>query len=64
MIDLKMSEIDKEQLGQEYMDKFKERMKKLADEVLGDIYCNLMPHIEHDSWTNYRNYLNEGFATL
>ena len=39
-----------------------EKMKKVQEETLGEIYCELMPHIEHDSWTNYRNYLQEGFT--
>ena len=57
--------LDSEQMSkeaQEYIDLFKERMKKVADEVLGEVYCNLMPHIESDSWTNYRNYIRFGFS--
>jgi len=62
MQDLKYSEEEIAEQGQKYIDQFKEKMKKVADEVLGDIYSNLMPHIESDSWTNYRNYLQYGFS--
>ena len=40
--------------------KFKESLKKAADEAIGDLYCEIIPHIESDSWTNYRNFLMAG----
>lgn len=60
--DLKYSEEELGRLGQEFMDKFRDKMKKISEEVLGEIYSELMPHIQGESWTNYRNYLNEGFS--
>lgn len=60
--DLKYSEEELGRLGQEFMDKFRDKMKKISEEVLGEIYSELMPHIQGESWTNYRNYLNEGFT--
>lgn len=49
------------QAAQALIDRFKEQMRKAADEVLGDLYINIVPHIESDSWTNYRNAMMEGF---
>ena len=39
---------------------FKEKMKKIADDVLGELYVNIAPHIESDSWGNYRNVIMAG----
>jgi hypothetical protein len=39
---------------------FKERMKKVADETLGEIYTEIVPFIESDSWGNFRNQLMTG----
>jgi len=47
--------------AQELVDKFKEKMKKAADEVLGELYCDVAVHIESDSWSNFRNELMDGF---
>lgn len=51
--------------AQALMDKFKTKAKKvldeLLDEYLGQVYCELLPEIESDSWSNYRNQLMEGF---
>src|SRR5690242_17826126 len=50
--------------AQELMDKFKVKAKKviddLLDDYLGNVYINLLPEIESDSWTNYRNTLMDG----
>ena len=40
---------------------FKAKLKKAADETIGELYCNVMPYIETDSWTNFRNELMAGF---
>lgn len=48
--------------GEEYIAKFKNRFKSVAEEVLGQIYVDLMPHIENDSWQNYRNDLRSALA--
>lgn len=43
--------------AQGFLDSFKKRMSELADEILGEVYVNCMPHIETDTWTNYREFL-------
>lgn len=51
--------------AQDLMDKFKQDAKKvldnLLDDYLGNVYMNLLPEIESDSWVNYRNTLMDGF---
>jgi hypothetical protein len=46
--------------AQKLIDRFKENMMKIAEEVLGDLYCDVVVHIETDSWTNYRNKMMDG----
>lgn len=51
--------------AQMLMDKFKADAKKvldnLLDDYLGTVYTDLLPSIESDSWTNYRNKMMDGF---
>lgn len=47
--------------AQALVDKFKEQLKKAAEEVIGQLYCDVAVHIESDSWTNFRNALMDGF---
>jgi hypothetical protein len=47
--------------AQQLVERFKEQMKKAADEAISDLYCDIAVHIESDSWTNYRNKLMDGF---
>lgn len=47
--------------AQALIDKFKESLIKVADEAIGDFYCDVAVHIESDSWTNYRNEMMDGF---
>lgn len=47
--------------AQALVNRFKEDLKKAADEVIGSLYCDVAPNIESDSWTNYRNQMMEGF---
>ena len=53
------------QEAQKLMDAFKSRAKEtlseLLDEVCGDLYTDIIPHIGSDSWINYRNDLMGGF---
>lgn len=44
------------------VNKFKELFLKAADECMGDIYTDVITHIESDSWTNYRNFLMQGLT--
>lgn len=46
--------------AQALIDRFKEKMKKAADEVLGELYSDVVPFIESDSWQNFRNALMDG----
>lgn len=40
---------------------FKEKMRNACEEVLGQVYTDIVPHIESDSWVNFRNDLLAGF---
>lgn len=48
------------QEAQLLIDKFKDQLKKAADEVISDLYVDVVEHIESDSWTNFRNFLMSG----
>jgi hypothetical protein len=48
--------------AQMLIDTFKEEMKKAADGIIGDLYCDVAYHIESDSWTNYKNHLLNGLC--
>lgn len=37
------------------------KLSKAADEAISDLYCNIMPYIQSDSWSNFRNQLMNGF---
>ena len=47
--------------AQKIMDSFKQKLKKLMDEVLSDLYTDVSYYVESDHWTNYRNALMDGF---
>ncbi len=47
--------------AQELINSFKGKLKSAAEEVIGDLYCNIIPDIESDSWTNFRNDMMDGF---
>lgn len=47
--------------AQKLIDKFKDQLKRIADDVIGDLYCDVAVHIESDSWMNFRNDLMAGF---
>lgn len=40
---------------------FKEKMKRAAQDALGEIYTEISAYIESDSWTNFRNTMLNGF---
>jgi hypothetical protein len=46
--------------AQKLIDRFKEKMLETAEDVLGNLYCDVAVHIETDSWTNYRNKMMDG----
>ena len=43
------------------IERFKQAMRKAAEDVIGDLYADVMPYIESDAWTNFRNELLDGF---
>ena len=43
--------------AQEFIDKFRLKMKDISEEILGEIYVNIGPYIETDQWVNYREAL-------
>lgn len=47
--------------AQKIMDSFKPKLKKLMDEVLGDLYSDVSYYVDSDHWANYRNALMDGF---
>lgn len=59
-----LNESGKEE-AQALMNKFKVNAKNVLDtllnEYLGEVYCNVIPDIESDSWQNYRNTIMDGF---
>lgn len=55
-----LSEEAKKQ-AQELMNQFKEKMLKVCEETLLDLYCDVSCYIESDHWTNYRNEILDGF---
>jgi hypothetical protein len=46
---------DGEQEAIKLIESFKEKLKAAADEAIGDLYSDIMPHIESDSWFNFQN---------
>ena len=46
---------------QKLMDSFTEKMTKICEETLSNLYTEISCHVEGDHWTNYRNELMEGF---
>lgn len=52
--------IDSEKLendAAEYLDLFQTKMKGIAQGIIEEIFIELVPHIESDMFTNYRQYL-------
>lgn len=55
-----ISEIGKQE-SQKFIDQFKEKLKKVAEEVIGELYIDIPCYIESDSWSNFRNQIMDGF---
>lgn len=36
------------------IERAKSKLQKVAEEAISEIYVNILPHIETDSWINYR----------
>lgn len=43
------------------IERFKKEFKRVAEEILGQVYIDVPDYIESDSWTNFRNSLMDGF---
>ncbi|MFA6043342.1 MAG: hypothetical protein WC718_00030 [Phycisphaerales bacterium] len=41
---------------------FREQMAKIADETIGRLYSDVLPYIESDAWTNFKNALMDGLC--
>ena len=52
---------DGQKEAQELVDQFKKQLIKAADAAIGDLYTDIVVHIESDSWCNFRNKLMDGF---
>ena len=43
------------------LERFKQSMRKAADDAISDLYVEVMPYIESDTWQNFRNEFLDGF---
>lgn len=43
------------------IERFKTELRKVAENTISDLYVDVLPHIESDAWTNFRNALMDGF---
>lgn len=57
MSDVKYDENKLQAEAAEFIEKFRARFRAITEEAFGEIYVNLMPHLETDTWTNYREAL-------
>jgi hypothetical protein len=48
-----ISEKGKEQ-AIKLVEDFKKQVQEIANKAVGDLYCDILPHIETDAWTNFR----------
>lgn len=47
--------------AQRLIDSFKEQLKKIAEDVITNLYVDVPDFIESDSWGNFRNTIMDGF---
>lgn len=57
MSDIKYDSEKLEKEAQDFIDSFKTKLTKIADETISNLYVNIMPYAETDTWTNYREAL-------
>lgn len=48
-----------EEQQQELVDIFKEKMKNVCEDVIGDFYSDVTPYAEHDATINFKNELRK-----
>lgn len=57
---------DGAQKAADAMERFRQMIANVArdciDEAVSNIYCDVIPNIESDSWTNFRNALMDGLC--
>tara|TARA_R110001632_G_scaffold158962_1_gene277140 strand:+ start:15 stop:374 length:360 start_codon:yes stop_codon:yes gene_type:complete len=55
-----------EKEAQKLIDTFAKELKKVAsklmEEAQSNLYCDIVPHIESDSWSNFRNTIVNGIC--
>ena len=54
MEEIKLSEVAKAE-AQAFIEHFKKKLIGICEDVIGELYVNIMPYIESDSWCNFRN---------
>ncbi len=54
MEEIKLPELAKIE-AQLFLDQFKKKLLGICEDVMGDLYVNIMPYIESDSWGNFRD---------
>lgn len=57
MPDIKYDEDKLNKEAQHFMDVYRAKFKSIADEMLGELYVNILPYLKSDTWTNYREAL-------
>lgn len=50
-----------EKQAMELIERFKKEILKACEGVLSDLYCDMLPWIDSNAWTNFRNEVVEGF---
>jgi F0F1-type ATP synthase membrane subunit b/b' len=48
--------------AEKVIEAFKQQMKKAGDEAIETLWCNLIHHIESDSWSNFRTSIINGLS--
>ncbi len=43
------------------VDSFKNKLVEIANEAIGNLYCDVASDIESDSWHNFRNQIMDGY---
>lgn len=47
--------------AQQLIEKFKADITKVAEDTITQLYCEIIPYLESDSWGNFRNEIMSGF---
>ena len=55
------AKLEAQQLIDNFKVKMYDAMKGVCEEVLDEFYYDVVPYIESDGWTNFRNELLDGF---